>query len=74
MKRISFVSLIISFLISVLAFGAENKMRKIAIAAEEFGDEIIKAMKSRGIKWVAFKGSVDSALKKVLKSTTGGKN
>jgi predicted Fe-Mo cluster-binding NifX family protein len=36
------------------------------VVAEGFGDRIVEVMKSKGIKAVAFKGSVEEAVKKVL--------
>ena len=36
------------------------------IVAEGFGDRIVEVMKSKGIRAVAFKGSVEEAVKKVL--------
>lgn len=38
------------------------------IVAEEFGDRIIQVMKGKGIRAIAFKGSVAEAVKKVLQS------
>ena len=38
------------------------------VVAQEFGDKIVQVMKGKGIKAVAFKGSVEEAVKKVLKS------
>lgn len=42
------------------------------VVAEEFGDDIIRAMEKRGIRCVAFKGTATQALKKVLEKKTGG--
>ena len=36
------------------------------VVAEGFGDRIVEVMKSKGIRAVAFKGSVEEAVKKVL--------
>ena len=36
------------------------------IVAEGFGDRIVEVMKSKGIRAVVFKGSVEEAVKKVL--------
>jgi predicted Fe-Mo cluster-binding NifX family protein len=36
------------------------------VVAEEFGSRIIEVMKGKGIKAVAFKGSVEAAVKKIL--------
>lgn len=36
------------------------------LVAEEFGGQIVEVMKSKGIKAVAFKGSAEEAVKKVL--------
>ncbi len=38
------------------------------VVAEGFGDKIVQVMKGKGIKAVAFKGSVAEAVKKVLQS------
>ena len=38
------------------------------VVAEEFGPRIVQVMKSKGIRVVAFKGSADEAVKKVLQS------
>lgn len=36
------------------------------VVAEGFGDKIVQVMKDKGIKAIAFKGSVEEAVKKVL--------
>ena len=36
------------------------------VVAEEFGGQIVEVMKGKGIKAVAFKGSAEEAVKKVL--------
>jgi predicted Fe-Mo cluster-binding NifX family protein len=36
------------------------------VVAEGFGDRIVQVMKSKGIRAVAFKGSAEEAIKKVL--------
>ena len=41
------------------------------IVAEEFGDEIIRSMRERGIECVAFKGSSEQAIQSVIKNTQG---
>ena len=38
------------------------------VVAEGFGDRIVQVMKSKGIRAVAFKGSAEEAIKKVLQS------
>lgn len=38
------------------------------VVAEEFGRKIIEGLKSKGIRAIAFKGSVAEAVKKVLQS------
>jgi predicted Fe-Mo cluster-binding NifX family protein len=38
------------------------------VVAEGFGDKIVQVMKDKGMKAVAFKGSVEGAVKKVLQS------
>ena len=38
------------------------------VVAEGFGDKIVQVMKDKGMKAVAFKGSVEEAVKKVLQS------
>ena len=38
------------------------------VVAQGFGDKIVQVMKDKGIKAVAFKGTVEEAVKKVLKS------
>jgi predicted Fe-Mo cluster-binding NifX family protein len=38
------------------------------VVAEGFGDRIVEVMKSKGIKAVAFKGSAEEAVKKILQS------
>ena len=38
------------------------------VVAQEFGDKIVQVMKDKGMKAVAFKGSVEAAVKKVLQS------
>ena len=38
------------------------------VVAEGFGDRIVQVMKSKGIRAVAFKGSVEEAIKKVSQS------
>jgi predicted Fe-Mo cluster-binding NifX family protein len=38
------------------------------VVAQGFGDKIVQVMKGKGIKAVAFKGSVEEAVKKVLQS------
>jgi predicted Fe-Mo cluster-binding NifX family protein len=38
------------------------------VVAEGFGDRIVQVMKDKGIKAIAFKGSVEEAVKKVLQS------
>jgi len=38
------------------------------VVAEGFGDKIVQVMKDKGMKAVAFKGSVEAAVKKVLQS------
>ena len=38
------------------------------LVAEEYGGQIVEVMKSKGIKAVAFKGSAEEAVKKVLQS------
>jgi predicted Fe-Mo cluster-binding NifX family protein len=38
------------------------------VVAQGFGDKIVQVMKGKGIKAVAFKGSVGEAVKKVLQS------
>ena len=38
------------------------------VVAEGFGDRIVQVMKGKGIRAVAFKGSAEEAIKKVLQS------
>ena len=38
------------------------------LVAEEYGGQIVEVMKSKGIKAVAFKGSAEEAVKKVLQT------
>jgi predicted Fe-Mo cluster-binding NifX family protein len=38
------------------------------VVAQGFGDKIVQVMKDKGMKAVAFKGSVEEAVKKVLQS------
>jgi predicted Fe-Mo cluster-binding NifX family protein len=38
------------------------------VVAQGFGDKIIQVMKDKGMKAIAFKGSVEEAVKKVLQS------
>ena len=38
------------------------------IVAEEFGDRIVRIMKEKGIRAIAFKGSAEEAVKKVLRA------
>ena len=38
------------------------------VVAEEFGNRIVEIMKGKGIKAVAFKGSVEAAVKKILQA------
>jgi predicted Fe-Mo cluster-binding NifX family protein len=38
------------------------------VVAEAFGDKIVQVMKDKGMKAIAFKGSVEEAVKKVLQS------
>ena len=38
------------------------------VVAEEFGGQIVEVMKGKGIKAVAFKGSAEEAVKKVLQA------
>jgi len=38
------------------------------VVAEGFGDKIVQVMKDKGMKAIAFKGSVEQAVKKVLQS------
>jgi len=38
------------------------------VVAEGFGDKIVQVMKDKGMKAIAFKGSVEEAVKKVLQS------
>jgi predicted Fe-Mo cluster-binding NifX family protein len=38
------------------------------VVAEEFGNRIIEVMKNKGIRAVAFKGSVEAAVKKILQA------
>jgi predicted Fe-Mo cluster-binding NifX family protein len=38
------------------------------VVAQGFGDKIVQVMKDKGMKAVAFKGSVEAAVKKVLQS------
>ena len=38
------------------------------VVAEGFGDKIVQVMKDKGMKAVAFKGSVEAAVKKLLQS------
>jgi len=38
------------------------------VVAQGFGDKIVQVMKDKGIKAIAFKGSVEEAVKKVLQS------
>lgn len=38
------------------------------VLAEEFGGQIVEVMKGKGIKAVAFKGTAEEAIKKVLQS------
>jgi predicted Fe-Mo cluster-binding NifX family protein len=38
------------------------------VVAEGFGPKIVETMKGKGIKVVAFKGSVEEAVKKILQS------
>jgi predicted Fe-Mo cluster-binding NifX family protein len=51
---------------SMISFLTQKNVK--VIVAEEFGDEIIKAMKGKGIDCFAFKGSVEEAVQKILKS------
>jgi predicted Fe-Mo cluster-binding NifX family protein len=38
------------------------------VVAQGFGDKIVQVMKGKGIKAIAFKGSVEEAVKKILQS------
>jgi predicted Fe-Mo cluster-binding NifX family protein len=38
------------------------------VVAEGFGERIVEIMKSKGVKAIAFKGSVEEAIKKVMQS------
>jgi predicted Fe-Mo cluster-binding NifX family protein len=38
------------------------------VVAEEFGSRIVEVMKGKGIRAVAFKGSVEAAVKKILQA------
>jgi len=38
------------------------------VVAEEFGSRIVEVMKSKGIRAVTFKGSVEAAVKKILQA------
>jgi predicted Fe-Mo cluster-binding NifX family protein len=51
---------------SMISFLTRKNVK--VIVAEEFGDEIIKAMKGKGIDCFAFKGSAAEAVQKILKS------
>lgn len=44
------------------------------VVAKEFGDEIVKGMKARAIKCVAFKGSAEQAVQSVIKNAQGVDN
>jgi predicted Fe-Mo cluster-binding NifX family protein len=52
--------------IAVANFLASKGVR--IVVAQGFGDKIVQVMKDKGIKAVAFKGSVEEAVKKVLQS------
>lgn len=41
------------------------------VVAEEFGDEIVRVMRDRGIECVAFKGSVEQVVQTVIKNAQG---
>lgn len=49
---------------TMFSFFAQKRIK--VIVAEEFGDEIIRGFKAEGIRCVAFKGSVEEAVKKAL--------
>ena len=51
---------------TMFSFFAQKRIK--VIVAEEFGDEIVRGFKGQGIRCVTFKGSVEEAVKKVLKS------
>ncbi len=51
---------------TMFSFFAQKRIK--VIVAEEFGDEIIRGFKAQGIRCVAFKGSVEEAVKKALQS------
>lgn len=48
-------------------FFTRNGIR--VVVAEEFGEEIVRGMKMRGIKCIAFKGSVQEAVGHILKES-----
>jgi len=51
---------------AVVAFLAQRSVT--VVVAGEFGKNMIQAMKAGGIVYVAFRGSVDAAIKKVLEA------
>jgi predicted Fe-Mo cluster-binding NifX family protein len=51
---------------TMFSFFAQWRIK--VIVAEEFGDEIIRAFKARGISCIAFKGSAQEAIKKAMQS------
>jgi predicted Fe-Mo cluster-binding NifX family protein len=51
---------------AMFSFFAQWRIK--VIVAEEFGDEIIRAFKARGISCIAFKGNAQEAIKKAMQS------
>ena len=49
-----------------------TEKRIFVVVAEEFGDDIIRAMEKRGIRCVVFKGAALQAVKRVLEKKTEG--
>jgi len=52
--------------IAVADFLAGNGVT--VVVAEEFGNRIVEVMKGKGIRAIAFKGSVEAAVKKILQT------